>query len=164
MRVFFLALLVLPFVQAVAAGDGILIKLKLKNGTQVSALIANVSHIAGFPGADILSSTVVDDVNTLSNTTDSGGGSSSDGLSTGAIIGIVAGSVGGVLLLAGVFYFISRKKEDRQESPESSESEELLPKKKTDSAGRGMKSCLDTGRVIRVDLVRFVNERDRWHG
>ena len=163
MRVFFVALLVLPLVQAVKAGDGILLKLRLKNGTEHSTLLPNVSQIVGFPDADILSSIVVDVANPISNTTKNEE-SSSDGLSTGAIIGIVAGSVGGVLLLAGVFYFLSRKNEDKRESSDSSEAEGLLPKKKADSAGKGMNSSLENGRVIRVDLVRFVNERNGWPG
>ena len=100
--------LLLPCLGYAVAGDGILVRVRYSNGTQGQGVIANASAILGFPGAEIMSSAVVD-VATLKSL-DVSSDSSSGGLSTGAILLIVCGVLAGVIVLGLVIWDMLRNR------------------------------------------------------
>ena len=177
MHSFLIAFLFLPLFEGIVAGDGILVLVRYKNATASTGLINNVSLSNAFPGGEILSMTVVDVATIQTNST---GSDSSSGSNTGIIIGSVVGGVGVVMIIGGIIFFAQSKKAGDGAGPLNPEEQERLlhqrnaryanpdqyqqPSQVPAANSSCMTSRADSGRIIRVDLVRFVPDMVGWAG
>ena len=179
MHSFLIAFLFLPLFEGIVAGDGILLLVRYKNATESTGLVNNVSLSNAFPGGEILSMTVVDVATIQTNSTGSASDSSS-GSNTGIIIGSVVGGVGVVMIIGGIIFFAQSKKAGDGASLFNPEEQERLlhqrnaryanpdqyqqPSQVPAANSSCMTSRADSGRIIRVDLVRFVPDMVGWAG